>query len=49
VQPANDLRQTGEASRLEPWPRLFPNLRSSRKTERLKEFPVHVVALRRSA
>lgn len=29
---------------LEPWPRLFHNLRSSRETELLEEFPVHVVA-----
>jgi len=30
---------------LEPWPRLFHNLRSSRDTELLESFPVHVVAL----
>jgi hypothetical protein len=30
---------------LEPWPRLFHNLRSSRETELLEEFPVHVVAM----
>jgi integrase len=30
---------------LEAWPRLFHNLRSSRETELLKTFPVHVVAL----
>jgi hypothetical protein len=30
---------------LEPWPRLFHNLRSSRETELLEQFPVHVVAL----
>ena len=30
---------------LEPWPRLFHNLRSSRETELLEKFPVHVVAL----
>ncbi len=29
---------------LEPWPRLFHNLRSSRETELLDAFPVHVVA-----
>jgi len=29
---------------LEAWPRLFHNLRSSRETELLEEFPVHVVA-----
>ncbi len=29
---------------LEPWPRLFHNLRSSRETELLESFPVHVVA-----
>ncbi len=29
---------------LEPWPRLFHNLRSSRETELLETFPVHVVA-----
>lgn len=30
---------------LEPWPRLFHNLRSSCETELLESFPVHVVAL----
>lgn len=30
---------------LEPWPRLFHNLRSSRETELLEEFPIHVVAM----
>src|SRR5215831_16578342 len=30
---------------LEPWPRLFHNLRSSRETELLESFPVHVVAV----
>ncbi len=30
---------------LEPWPRLFHNLRSSRETELLEEFSVHVVSL----
>ena len=30
---------------LKPWPRLFHNLRSSRETELLELFPVHVVAL----
>ncbi|MFQ3594476.1 MAG: tyrosine-type recombinase/integrase [Gemmataceae bacterium] len=30
---------------LEAWPRLFHNLRSSRETELLEEFPVHVVAM----
>lgn len=30
---------------LEPWPRLFHNLRSSCETELLEEFPIHVVAL----
>ncbi|MBY0375039.1 MAG: site-specific integrase [Bryobacteraceae bacterium] len=30
---------------LEAWPRLFHNLRSSRETELLEKFPVHVVAL----
>ncbi|MFM7150805.1 MAG: tyrosine-type recombinase/integrase [Gemmataceae bacterium] len=29
---------------LESWPRLFHNLRSSRETELLEQFPVHVVA-----
>ncbi len=29
---------------LKPWPRLFHNLRSSRETELLETFPVHVVA-----
>jgi integrase len=32
-------------SGLEPWPRLFHNLRSSLETEFLESFPVHVVAL----
>src|SRR5262249_27618413 len=30
---------------LKPWPRLFHNLRSSRETELLESFPVHVVAM----
>src|SRR5262249_61829280 len=30
---------------VEAWPRLFHNLRSSRETELLDSFPVHVVAL----
>ena len=30
---------------LESWPRLFHNLRSSRETELLESFPVHVVAM----
>jgi hypothetical protein len=29
---------------VEPWPRLFHNLRSSRETELLEAFPLHVVA-----
>src|SRR5262249_4442827 len=29
---------------LEPWPRIFHNLRSSRETELLARFPPHVVA-----
>jgi hypothetical protein len=29
---------------LKPWPRLFHNLRSSRETELLESFPLHVVA-----
>lgn len=44
-----NLRTTFEKlvrrSGLEPWPRLFHNLRSSRETELLESFPVHVVAL----
>jgi len=28
---------------LEPWPRLFHNLRASRETELAQEYPVHVV------
>ena len=28
---------------LEPWPRLFHNLRASRETELAREFPIHVV------
>ena len=35
------MKRTG----LKPWPRLFHNLRSSRETELLESFPVHVVAL----
>jgi hypothetical protein len=34
-----------ERAGLAPWPRLFHNLRSSRETELLEQFPVHVVAL----
>ena len=33
------LRRAG----LEPWPRLFHNLRASRETELAREYPVHVV------
>ena len=29
---------------LEPWPRLFHNLRSTRETELVDEYPIHVVA-----
>ena len=29
---------------LEPWPRLFHNLRASRETELAERFPIHVVA-----
>lgn len=28
---------------VEPWPRLFQNLRSSRETELANQFPIHVV------
>ncbi|MEM6260746.1 MAG: integrase, partial [Planctomycetota bacterium] len=33
------LRKAG----LEPWPKLFQNLRSSRETELAERFPLHVV------
>jgi hypothetical protein len=32
-----------EEAKIKPWPKLFQNLRSSRETELLKEFPIHVV------
>jgi hypothetical protein len=32
-----------ERAGLEPWPRLFHNLRASRETELAREYPVHVV------
>jgi integrase len=32
-----------EDAKIKPWPKLFQNLRSSRETELLKEFPIHVV------
>jgi hypothetical protein len=32
-----------EKAKVKPWPKLFQNLRSSRETELLKQFPVHVV------
>ena len=32
-----------EKAKVKPWPKLFQNLRSSRETERVKQFPVHVV------
>ena len=33
------IKQAG----LEPWPKVFQNLRSSRETELVEQFPVHVV------
>lgn len=33
-----------DAAKVESWPRLFHNMRSSRKTELSNEFPAHVVA-----
>ncbi len=30
-------------AKIGPWPKLFQNLRSSRETELMKEFPIHVV------
>ena len=30
-------------AKVNPWPKLFQNQRSSRETELLNEFPVHVV------
>lgn len=32
-------------AKVDEWPRLFHNLRASRETELLEEFPVHVVAM----
>ena len=40
--PAPFLRILRKA-KVKPWPKLFQNQRSSRETELLKEFPVHVV------
>jgi integrase len=39
-------RQMGrvvERAGLEPWPKIFQNLRSSRETELIEQFPIHVV------
>lgn len=30
-------------AKIKPWPKLFQNLRSSRETELMNEFPLHVV------
>ena len=32
-----------EKAKLDPWPRLFQNLRASRQTELANEYPIHVV------
>ena len=32
-----------ERAGLEPWPKLFQNLRSTRETELAEQFPIHVV------
>jgi len=37
------MRKRLDRAGLNPWPRLFTNLRSSRETELVEEFPVHVV------
>ena len=38
------LRRIIAAARLEPWPKLFVNLRASRATELVEHFPSHVAA-----
>jgi integrase len=47
LNPAKDLRsqllRILRRAGLEPWPRLFHNLRASRETELAAEFPLHVV------
>jgi integrase len=37
------LKRAG-VTRVTPWPKLFQNLRSTRETELVEKFPVHVVA-----
>lgn len=37
------LERIIEAAGLKPWPKLFQNLRSSRETELMEDFPIHVV------
>ena len=41
---ADHIRKDRRTGWWETWPRLFHNLRSSRETELLDEFPLHVVA-----
>ena len=46
---AQNLRTTFEKiirrAGLEPWPKLFQNLRSTRETELAETFPIHVVCV----
>ncbi len=46
--PSQNLRTTFEKiikrAKLKPWPKLFQNLRASRATELVQEFPMHVAA-----
>jgi len=41
--PRTQLTRIIRRAGLEPWPRLFQNLRASRETELVEEFPIHVV------
>jgi hypothetical protein len=40
--PRTTFRKIIERTGLNPWPRLFQNLRSTRETELLNDFPLHV-------
>ena len=37
------LRSAGDFGRIDAWPKLFQNMRASRATELVKDFPEHVV------
>ena len=39
-----ELLRLLKKARIEPWPRLFHNLRATRETELVAHFPIHVVA-----